>query len=164
MLTALALVIVVLLMVIAAKLSQIVRQQQGLAAWLDKLLMPSGYEYADKVPDSRRTLVDQLLALTEDQLAATREIDNKLKYFRNYVWEEVDRRYLEDIKNPEASSHWFGRKFASNENPANYGLWMRERDMNEGFHRDVVVPVTQRRQVEQRMSPDDNAGESPEVS
>jgi hypothetical protein len=61
-----------------------------------------------------------------------RRIEGAAAYLRNYVWEQLDQRTLQDIKHPTPSAYWGGKVFAAPDS-ADYGLWTRERDFDAGF-------------------------------
>jgi hypothetical protein len=159
MLTFMILVGVALLLTIVVQLGIIIGRQRAINAWLLRILCPKEYSFHEERVDepSNRSVIDQLGVMIAQIDKRAAKIDGMLQYLRSYVWEVLDGRYIDDIRNPPASLEW-ERRFTSNDDPAQYGLWMRERDMAESFQRDVVIPVSKRRREREA------AGESDEPS
>ena len=135
------LAVILLLAVIVVQLGAIAGNQRAVATWLHEAFKAREYSFLESlIGEPRpRTIVDQigeLLAHVDERVAAA---DRKLAYLRSYFWEVKDHRYLGDIQHPPESVEW-GRRFRSRDDPNTYGLWERERDLSEEFHRTVVMP------------------------
>lgn len=83
-----------------------------------------------------RTIIDQLGELHAHIDGRLARMEGALAYLRSYTWETQDTRYIEDIRKPPKSDEW-GRSFGPHGDPDDFGLWMREQDMSEGFERAV---------------------------
>jgi hypothetical protein len=132
---------------IVSRLFVALDQSRQLAATVALSMSPREYSFLDEIvgkPNPPRTIFDQIGATIAQLDGRVTEIDNKLAYLRSYVWEIRDDRFLRDIKTPPKSSRW-DKAFASPEDPDTYGLWMRERDLEEEFDRDVVAPTNAKR-------------------
>lgn len=146
MLNLLVFVGVVLLLIIAVQLAFIASRQRAMNAWLIQALLPKDQSFHEGSMDEQscRSVIDQfgvLLAQVDNRVSS---INGMVKYFRNYVWEVLDHRCIDDIRNPPRSPEW-ECQFRSDDDPADYGLWKREYDMSEGFRRDVVMPTVRHR-------------------
>lgn len=144
MITLLLVAIVILLGVIAYQAWTISFKQTAMNKWLIHVLSPKEYSFLDDLvgkENPTRSVFDQMASMVAKLDDRIEDLNNKAAYFRNYLWEVQDDRFLVDLKHPPKSVEW-NRTFEPPEEPKEYGLWRRERDMSEEFHRDVVVPTT----------------------
>ncbi len=126
-------VITVLLCIIAYQILLIFRQQQAMNRFIINVLTSTNFDN-----DNPRTVFEQIGKIAKSNNNSIEEVENILRYLRSYVWEVKDYRIREDILNPPTSIDWPKMRFRPIENPKRYGLWMREKDMNESFQREVV--------------------------
>ena len=158
----LLLIIAVLLAFIAVKVAGIAARQVALNRWVSSALSPKEYSFIDELAgkdNPPRTIIDQVGAVVAELDRRVAQLDDKLAYFRSYLWEVQDPRHIDDIRRPPESSQW-KMKFKPMEDTSRYGLWMRERDMDESFHRDVVLPTLRRNGGDQQ--PADSHSEASE--
>ena len=102
--------------------------------------LSANLEHLDPNTEESRTILEHIakaLTRTTDRLE---DIEGAVAYLRSYFWEVQDSRYLEELKSPEKSAEW-NTRFRSSENPSKFRLWMRERDMSEGFRKHVSDPI-----------------------
>ena len=137
---ALLVVLTVLTATIALALWRIVDRLERLLRALAPVTLP---ELDELVGDDNRprTILDQLTTVAAHCQSGLSNLENVLRYLRGYVWEVHDPRLLDDIRHPKESPIWRKTFQPRNEDPADYGLWRRERDYEEGFERDVVRPT-----------------------
>lgn len=125
-------VIVLLLGAIATQLWSIAAQHRASVAWLGALLAPKNQTLLDNIlgkPNPTRTIIDQIAILLVESQQRLEGMDQKLAYFRNYLWEIHDPRLHEEVTKPRVSSRWkkaFGPR--DKEETTTYGLWDKERD------------------------------------
>lgn len=142
MLTFLVAVSAALLCLIAFQLGGIAARQRATNQWLIAALSPKEYSLLDSLkgePNPDRSVLDQIIKVAAALSVRADEMDRKLAYFRNYIWEEKDTRYKDNILSPPVSYYW-DRAFKSRDDPNDYGLWTRERDLNESLERAVERP------------------------
>lgn len=130
---------ILILAYISYQVGTLIRLQTATQNYL-RAALSANLEQLDPEAEESRTILEHMakaLTRTTDRLE---KIEGAVAYLRSYFWEVQDSRYLEEIRNPQKSTEWDTR-FRSLENPAKYRLWMRERDMSEGFRRHVSDPV-----------------------
>ena len=135
-------VIALLLLLVAAKLAEISARHAALSKWLVEAMSPKKYAFSEDLAGgttSPQTIVDQIGAVLTQLDNKVSQLNDKVSYFRSYVWEVQDPRHLDDIRRPPKSTRW-NMEFRPTEDPRLYGLWMRERDLEESWGRDVVDP------------------------
>lgn len=148
--------VVILLLAIALQLATISTRQHAMHKLIASMLIAKELPFSEgSGEETHRSVLDQIAALAAKIDRRSENIEGVLKYLRNYAWEVLDHRYIEDIKNPPKSQEW-DRIFRPSDDPHDYGLWHRERDLSEGFHRDIVIPV-QERHSQKRSDNDPNS-------
>ena len=110
-----------------------------------QLLTPQEHSFRDVLstaPSPPRSVVDQLGVLLTEIDNRLRNMEGAVRYLRNYAWEVQDHRDYEEVLNPKPNGD--RRAFYTHEDTSTYGIWMRERDLERGFNRDIVRPWLER--------------------
>jgi hypothetical protein len=130
---------VLILAYISYQVGTLIRLQAATQNYL-RAALSANLEHIDPNTEESRTILEHMAKALTRTTNKLEEIEGAVAYLRSYFWEVQDSRYLEEIRNPEKSAEW-NTRFRSSENPSKYRLWMRERDMSEGFRRHVSDPV-----------------------